>query len=190
LLKKGTLSRWSLLHLQSLAPTPVSRRVDVRQAAGRKNYCRIFITSWKTGCIDPTSWDKGRKKKTATYVYLTDVSIFFGKLWNALRYDLIPPVKWKSCITQWCQYKTRSGCIYEWNIILFANDNGHILFCINVLMINNSSRTIYLSVVQIGSRAVNGYNIITISVSCKHWLSPEIVPPYPVGKNVAATSHA
>jgi hypothetical protein len=30
------------LHLQSLAPTPVSRRVDVRQAAGRKNDCRIL----------------------------------------------------------------------------------------------------------------------------------------------------
>jgi hypothetical protein len=41
---EGTLSRWSRLHLQSLAPTPVSRRVDVRQAAGRKNNCRIFIT--------------------------------------------------------------------------------------------------------------------------------------------------
>jgi hypothetical protein len=33
---EGTLSRWSRLHLQSLAPTPVSRRVKVRQAAGRK----------------------------------------------------------------------------------------------------------------------------------------------------------
>jgi hypothetical protein len=33
---EGTLSRWSLLHLQSLAPAPVSRRVNVRQAAGRK----------------------------------------------------------------------------------------------------------------------------------------------------------
>jgi hypothetical protein len=33
----GTLSGWSRLHMQSLAPTPVSRRVDVRQAAGRKN---------------------------------------------------------------------------------------------------------------------------------------------------------
>jgi hypothetical protein len=43
---EGTLSRWSRLHLQSLAPTPVSRRVDVRrQAAGRKNNCRIFITT-------------------------------------------------------------------------------------------------------------------------------------------------
>jgi hypothetical protein len=31
------------LHLQSLVPTPVSRRVDVRQAAG-KNNCRIFTT--------------------------------------------------------------------------------------------------------------------------------------------------
>jgi hypothetical protein len=40
---EGTLSCWSL-HLQSLASTPVSRMVDVRQAAGRKNKCRIFIT--------------------------------------------------------------------------------------------------------------------------------------------------
>jgi hypothetical protein len=42
---EGTISRWSRLHLQSLAPTPVSRRVDVRQADGRKNNCRIFITT-------------------------------------------------------------------------------------------------------------------------------------------------
>jgi hypothetical protein len=28
---EGTLSRWSQLHLQSLAPAPVSRRVDVRR---------------------------------------------------------------------------------------------------------------------------------------------------------------
>jgi hypothetical protein len=33
---EGMLSRWSRLHLQSLAPTPVSKRIDVRQAAGRK----------------------------------------------------------------------------------------------------------------------------------------------------------
>jgi hypothetical protein len=32
----GTLSRWSRLHLQSLAPTPVARRADVRLAADRK----------------------------------------------------------------------------------------------------------------------------------------------------------
>jgi hypothetical protein len=30
---EGTLSRWSPLHWQSLAPTPISRRVYVRQAA-------------------------------------------------------------------------------------------------------------------------------------------------------------
>jgi hypothetical protein len=40
-----TFSHWSRLHLQSLAPTPVSRRVDVRQAAGLKNNCQIFITT-------------------------------------------------------------------------------------------------------------------------------------------------
>jgi hypothetical protein len=33
---EGTLSCWSRLHLQSLASTPFSRRVDIRQAAGRK----------------------------------------------------------------------------------------------------------------------------------------------------------
>jgi hypothetical protein len=42
---EGTLSRSSRLHSQSLAPTPVSRSIDVRQAAGRKNNCRIFITT-------------------------------------------------------------------------------------------------------------------------------------------------
>jgi hypothetical protein len=39
---EGTLSRWSRLNLQSLTPPPVSRRVDVRQAAWRKNNCRIY----------------------------------------------------------------------------------------------------------------------------------------------------
>jgi hypothetical protein len=42
---EGTLRRWSWLHLQSYVTIPVSRRVDVRQAAGRKNNCRIFITT-------------------------------------------------------------------------------------------------------------------------------------------------
>jgi hypothetical protein len=45
LASEGTLSCPSRLHLQSLAPTPVSRRVDVRQVAGLKNNCRIFITT-------------------------------------------------------------------------------------------------------------------------------------------------
>jgi hypothetical protein len=39
---EGTLSRWSRFY--SLAPTLVSR-FDVRQAAGRKNNCLIFITT-------------------------------------------------------------------------------------------------------------------------------------------------
>jgi hypothetical protein len=38
---EGTLSCWSRLHLQSFEPTPVSRRVYVRQAVSRKNDCRI-----------------------------------------------------------------------------------------------------------------------------------------------------
>jgi hypothetical protein len=33
---EGALSRWSRLHLQSLAPTPVSRRADVRQGSRKK----------------------------------------------------------------------------------------------------------------------------------------------------------
>jgi hypothetical protein len=47
---EGTLSCWSRLHLQSLAPTPVSGMVDVRQ-----NNCRIFITTWwNTCCTEST----------------------------------------------------------------------------------------------------------------------------------------
>jgi hypothetical protein len=47
---EGTLN-W----LQSLAPAPVLRKVDVRQAAGCKNYCRVVITTWwKTCCTDFT----------------------------------------------------------------------------------------------------------------------------------------
>jgi hypothetical protein len=40
--------------LQSLAPTPFPKRVDIRQAAGRKISCQIFITTWwKTCWTDP-----------------------------------------------------------------------------------------------------------------------------------------
>jgi hypothetical protein len=62
---EGTLSRWSRLHLQSLAPTPVSRGVDVRQAAGRKTNYRIFITTWWKNMLHRPHlvWEKGRKKK-------------------------------------------------------------------------------------------------------------------------------
>jgi hypothetical protein len=47
---EGTLSRWSRLHLQSLAPTRV-KEVDVGQAAGCKNDCRIFITVMKINVV-------------------------------------------------------------------------------------------------------------------------------------------
>jgi hypothetical protein len=33
---EGRLSRWFPLDLQSFVPTPVLKRVDIRQAAGRK----------------------------------------------------------------------------------------------------------------------------------------------------------
>jgi hypothetical protein len=39
----STLTCWSLLHLQSLAPIPFPRRVDVRQAAVRKKLLPNFI---------------------------------------------------------------------------------------------------------------------------------------------------
>jgi hypothetical protein len=42
---ESTLSCWSQLNLHSLAPTPVSRTVDIRQVAGPKNSCEIFITA-------------------------------------------------------------------------------------------------------------------------------------------------
>jgi hypothetical protein len=58
---EGTLSRWSQLHLQSFVPTPVSRRVDVRQAVGRKKQLpNLYHNMMKTCCTDP---DKDRKKK-------------------------------------------------------------------------------------------------------------------------------
>jgi hypothetical protein len=58
---ESTLICWSRLHLQSLAPTLVSRMIDVRQAAGLKNNCRIKIrlikitTWWKHVVPTPLS---------------------------------------------------------------------------------------------------------------------------------------
>jgi hypothetical protein len=49
---EGTLIRWSRLHLQSLAPTPVKRRIDVRRPV-----VKIIAESQhdeKTCCTDPT----------------------------------------------------------------------------------------------------------------------------------------
>jgi hypothetical protein len=59
---EGTLSCWPRLHLQSLAPTPVLRRVDVRQAAGRKNNCRIFITTWWKHVVPLSGIRVGRRR--------------------------------------------------------------------------------------------------------------------------------
>jgi hypothetical protein len=72
---EGTLSRWSRLYLQSLASTPVSRRVDVRQATGRKKKCRIFITWWKHVVPTPLSGirvgKRFERKKERKYIYWT-----------------------------------------------------------------------------------------------------------------------
>jgi hypothetical protein len=79
---EGTLSCWSRQHLLTLAATPVSRRADVRKAAGRKNNCRIFITIWwKTCCTDPTLCEKGRKKKKIHFYLRQGSSQIF--LWDA-----------------------------------------------------------------------------------------------------------
>jgi hypothetical protein len=66
---EGTLSRWSRLHLQSFVATPVSRKVDVRQVASRKNNYRIFITTWWKTCL-PTPLSRirvGKRRHSAYY---------------------------------------------------------------------------------------------------------------------------
>jgi hypothetical protein len=64
----------------TLASTPVSRRVGVRQAAGRKYKCRSDKdhNMMKTCCTDPTSWDKGRKKNKL--LKLISILQFHGEL--------------------------------------------------------------------------------------------------------------
>jgi hypothetical protein len=65
--------------IRRVVATSVSRSVDVRQAAGRKNNFGISnATWWKTCCTDPTKWDKGRKKKymeRKRYVYYLIISL-------------------------------------------------------------------------------------------------------------------
>jgi hypothetical protein len=64
---EGTLSCWSLLHLQSLAPTPVSRRVDVKIIAeslpehDEKHVVPTPLSGRRVGNI-------GNKKKNNYYV--------------------------------------------------------------------------------------------------------------------------
>jgi hypothetical protein len=90
-----TLSRWSRLHLQSLAPAPVLWRVDVRQATGRKHNCRIFITTWwKTYCTDPTYGIRvGRRRNSYEYVSIPKLNkVFWFRFWRGSRgISDIPP---------------------------------------------------------------------------------------------------
>jgi hypothetical protein len=51
---EGTLSCWSRLHLQLLASTPVSRRVDVRKAGRKNKMPNLYHNMMKTCCTDPT----------------------------------------------------------------------------------------------------------------------------------------
>jgi hypothetical protein len=64
---EGTLSRWSRLHLQSLAPTPIPM-VAVRQAAGCKNFAECLSQHDKQHVV-PTSLIRIRvgKRKSACY---------------------------------------------------------------------------------------------------------------------------
>jgi hypothetical protein len=58
---EGTLSRWSRLHLQSLAPTPISKRVDVRRPVVK--IIAESLSQHDEKHVVPTQWDKGRRKK-------------------------------------------------------------------------------------------------------------------------------
>jgi hypothetical protein len=66
------------LHLPSLAPTPVSTRVDVRQAAGRKYNCRIFITNDEKHIVSTTHlvWEKSREKKKKEVIQEAGLYLF------------------------------------------------------------------------------------------------------------------
>jgi hypothetical protein len=59
----------------ALAPTPVWKRVDVRQAAGRKNNCRIFITTPLSGIR------AGRRRLCYDDDYFALLNIFTLGLW-------------------------------------------------------------------------------------------------------------
>jgi hypothetical protein len=61
---EATLSRWSRLHLQSLASTPILRRVDVKRRPDVKIIAESLSQHDEKSCgIDLTQWVKGRKKK-------------------------------------------------------------------------------------------------------------------------------
>jgi hypothetical protein len=64
---EGTLSRWSRLYLQSLAPTPVSRRVDVKQAAGQKIIAESLSQHDDKHIVPTLLMDMGREKKNKKF---------------------------------------------------------------------------------------------------------------------------
>jgi hypothetical protein len=66
---EGTLSCWSRLHLQSLASTPVSRRVDVRQAAGRKKVAESLSQHDEKHVPTPLSGIRVRKIDLFYYLF-------------------------------------------------------------------------------------------------------------------------
>jgi hypothetical protein len=81
---RSTLSRWSRLHLQSSVPTPVSRKVDLRQAAGRKNNSQIFIrTWWKHVVPTPLSGIRVGKRKNQICYFIPTLSSAFW--WRELK---------------------------------------------------------------------------------------------------------
>jgi hypothetical protein len=61
---EGTLSCWSRLHLQSLASIPVSEKLDVRQAVGRKNKNAESLSQLDENMLYQPHlvWEKDRKK--------------------------------------------------------------------------------------------------------------------------------
>jgi hypothetical protein len=69
----GTLSRWSRLHLQSLAYSSI-KEGDVRQATGCKNNCRIYICC--VFIVVPTPLSGIRVGKKENYLILTFLAEF------------------------------------------------------------------------------------------------------------------
>jgi hypothetical protein len=90
---EGTLSRWSRLHLQSSARAPISKKVDVRQAAGRKIIAESLSHDKKH--VVPTSLSGIRVRRRRYFTRTTHLLIYnvFGT------YPIKPkPTHHKQCI--------------------------------------------------------------------------------------------
>jgi hypothetical protein len=74
---EGTLSRWYRLYLQSLAPTSVSSRVDIRQPVV-KIIAVFYHNMMKNMLYQPyLVWEKGRKKKYSSSIIILQLMIAF-----------------------------------------------------------------------------------------------------------------